>query len=188
MCANVRRCPAYLLKTRDYLCPTYSEATRPITVASVPIPENALSIRQNGQCSGDLRDGRQRSSASQGRHGATITPPPPGSMELVSYDFPVACCYIVSGEIDLRTMKRKRSKRKAVREDRPMLLSRHQSQVVKLMGKGLSRGESSDRSGVSRKCVSVFIARARGKFHLKTALQLRHLAFQLAMSAGKRTR
>jgi hypothetical protein len=84
-----RRCPAYLLKTRDYLCPTYSEATRPITVASVPIPENALSIRQNGQCSGDLRDGRQRSSASQGRHGATITPPPPGSMELVSYDFPV---------------------------------------------------------------------------------------------------
>src|SRR5205085_10908690 len=76
-------------------------------------------------------------------------------------------------------MKRKRSKRKAVREDRPMLLSRRESQVVEPMGKGLSRAEISDRLGVSRKCVSVFIERARGKFHLKTALQLRHLAFRL---------
>ena len=49
--------------------------------------------------------------------------------------------------------------------------------------KGLSRAEISDRLGVSRKCVSVFIERARGKFHLKTSLQLRHLAFRLAMSA-----
>jgi len=30
----------------------------------------------------------------------------------------IACCYTVSGKIDLQTMKRKRSKRKAVREDR----------------------------------------------------------------------
>jgi hypothetical protein len=43
----------------------------------------------------------------------------------------------VSGKIDLRTMKRKRTKRKAVREDRPKLLSRRESQVVELMGKGL---------------------------------------------------
>src|SRR6266446_5386344 len=91
----------------------------------------------------------------------------------------------LAGKIDLRTMKRKRSKRKAVREDRPMLLSRRESQVVELMGKGLSRAEISDRLGVSRKCVSVFIERARGKFHLKTALQLRHLAFRLASFAGK---
>ncbi|PYS70414.1 MAG: hypothetical protein DMF73_12935 [Acidobacteria bacterium] len=76
-------------------------------------------------------------------------------------------------------MKRKRSKRKVVREDRPKLLSRRESQVVELMGKGLSRAEISDRLGVSRKCVSVFIERARAKFHLKTALQLRHLAFRL---------
>ena len=69
-----------------------------------------------------------------------------------------------------------------------MLLSPRESQVVELMGKGLSRAEISDRLGVSRKCVSVFIARARAKFGLKTALQLRHLAFRLAMSAGKRTR
>ena len=69
--------------------------------------------------------------------------------------------------------------RKAVREDRPMLLSRRESQVVELMGKGLSRAEISDRLGVSRKCVSVFIERARGKFHFKTALQLRHFAFRL---------
>ena len=76
-------------------------------------------------------------------------------------------------------MKRKRSKRKAVREDRPMGLSRREAQVVELMGKGLSRAEISDRLGVSRKCVSVFIERARGKFHFKTALQLRHFAFRL---------
>jgi len=76
-------------------------------------------------------------------------------------------------------MKRKRSKRKAVSEDRPMPLSRRESQVVKLMGKGLSRAEISDRLGVSRKCVSVFIERARGKFRFKTALQLRHFAFRL---------
>jgi DNA-binding NarL/FixJ family response regulator len=67
----------------------------------------------------------------------------------------------VSGKIDLRTMKRKRSKRKAVREDRLMLLSPRESQVVELMGKGWSRAEISDRLGVSRKCVSVFIERAR---------------------------
>src|SRR5436305_12697430 len=76
-------------------------------------------------------------------------------------------------------MKRKRSKRKAVREDRPMMLSRRESQVVELMGKGLSRAEISDRLGVSRKCVSAFTERARGKFHLKTALQLRLLAFRI---------
>jgi len=85
-------------------------------------------------------------------------------------------------------MKRKRSKRKAVREDRLMLLSPRESQVVELMGKGLSRAEISDRLGVSRKCVSVFIERARGKFHLKTSLQLRHLAFRMAMCGDKRTR
>ncbi len=94
----------------------------------------------------------------------------------------------VSGKIDLRTMKRKRSKRKAVREDRLMLLSPRESQVVELMGKGWSRAEISDRLGVSRKCVSVFIERARGKFRLKTSFQLRHLAFRLAMFADKRTR
>jgi hypothetical protein len=54
--------------------------------------------------------------------------------------------------------------------------------------KGLSRAEISDQLGVSRKCVSVFIERAKGKFGLKTPLQLRHLAFRLAMSADKRTR
>jgi DNA-binding NarL/FixJ family response regulator len=58
-------------------------------------------------------------------------------------------------------MKRKRSKRKAVRKDRAMLLSRRESQVVELMGKGLSRSEISDRLRVSRKCVSAFIERAR---------------------------
>ena len=90
-------------------------------------------------------------------------------------------------QIDLRTMKGKRSRRKVVREDRPML-SRRESQVVELMGKGLSRAEISDRLGVSRKCVSVFIERARAKFRLKTAVQLRHLAFRLAMFADKPTR
>ena len=80
-------------------------------------------------------------------------------------------------------MKRKRSKRKAVREDRPMLLSRRASQVVELMGKGLSRAEISDRL-----CVSVFIERARAKFRLKTSLQLRLLAFRIAMPSDKRTR
>ena len=43
-----------------------------------------------------------------------------------------------------------------------MSLSRRESQVVELMGKGLSRAEISNRLGVSRKCVSVFIERARG--------------------------
>jgi len=85
-------------------------------------------------------------------------------------------------------MKRKRSKRTAVREDRPMLLSPRESQVVELMGKGWSRAEISDRLGVSRKCVSVFIERARAKLRLKTSLQLRLLAFRMAMSGGKRTR
>src|SRR5438105_5235127 len=78
------------------------------------------------------------------------------------------------------------SKRKAVTEDRPMLLSRRESQVVELMGKGLSRAEISDQLGVSRKCVSVFIQRARAKFHLTTALQLRHLAFRLASFGRKK--
>jgi len=68
-----------------------------------------------------------------------------------------------------------------------MLLSPRESQVVELMGKGLSRAEISDRLGASRKCVTVFIERARAKFRLKTALQLRLLAFRLAMSADKRT-
>ena len=91
----------------------------------------------------------------------------------------------LDAKIDLRAMTRKRSKLKAVREDRPMLLSPRESQVVELMGKGLSRAEISDRLGVSRKCVSVFIERARGKFHFKTALKLRHLAFRLAMFSDK---
>jgi len=51
---------------------------------------------------------------------------------------------------------------------------------------GLSRAEISDQLGVSRKCVSVFIERARGKFHLTTALQLRHLAFRLASFGRKK--
>ena len=83
---------------------------------------------------------------------------------------------------------KKRSKRKAVREDRPMGLSRRESQVVELMGKGLKRAEIADRLGVSRKCVSVFIERARAKFRLKTSLQLRHLAFRLASFADKQLR
>jgi len=91
----------------------------------------------------------------------------------------------VSGKIDLRTMKRKRSKRKAVKEDRLMLLSPRESQVVELMGKCLSRAEISDRLGASRKCVTVFIERARAKICLKTALQLRYLAFRLASSADR---
>jgi len=100
-------------------------------------------------------------------------------------DFPVLHVATPSqAKIDLRTMKRKRSKPKAVREDRPMLSPR-ESQAVELMGKGLSRAEISDRLGVSRKCVSVFIERARGKFRLKTSLQLRHLAFRLASSADR---
>ena|SRR5437762_2696990 len=74
---------------------------------------------------------------------------------------------------------------KSVREDRPMLLSPRESQVVELMGKGLSRAEISDRLGVSRKCVTVFIERARAKFRLKTALQLGYLAFRLASSADR---
>src|SRR5438094_4252097 len=59
-CANVRRCPAYLLKTRNYLCPTDSAAIRRITVASVPTPERRLAARLNERCSGDLRDGHRR--------------------------------------------------------------------------------------------------------------------------------
>ena len=69
-----------------------------------------------------------------------------------------------------------------------MLLSRRESQVVKLMGKGLRRAEIADRLGVSRKCVSCFIERARAKFRLKTAVQLRLLAFRMAVVADKRTR
>ena len=53
--------------------------------------------------------------------------------------------------------------------------------------RGLSRAEISDRLGVSRKCVSVFIERARAKFRLKTAVQLRLLAFRMAVVADKRT-
>src|SRR5437764_11878121 len=64
MRANVVGCPAYLLKIRDYLCPIDSAATRPITVGSVPTPEMRSAVRQNGQCSGDLRDVRQQSNAS----------------------------------------------------------------------------------------------------------------------------
>jgi hypothetical protein len=30
-----------------------------ITAASLPIPERRLTVRQNGQCSGDLRDGHR---------------------------------------------------------------------------------------------------------------------------------
>jgi DNA-binding CsgD family transcriptional regulator len=68
-----------------------------------------------------------------------------------------------------------------------MALSRREAQVVVLMGKGLSRAEISDQLGESRKCVSVFIERAREKFGLKTSLQLRRLAFRFAMFADKRT-
>jgi DNA-binding CsgD family transcriptional regulator len=85
-------------------------------------------------------------------------------------------------------MKTKPGKGKAVTEGRPMLLSRRESQIVELMGKGLRRADISDRLGVSRKCVSVFIERARAKFRLKTALELRHLAFRLAMFSDNRTR
>ena len=73
----------------------------------------------------------------------------------------------LDAKIDLRAMTRKRSKLKAVREDRPMLLSRRESQVVELLGKGLSRAEIADRLGVSRKCVSVFIERGARKISLK---------------------
>jgi DNA-binding CsgD family transcriptional regulator len=118
--------------------------------------------------------------------GATIAPRPAGSVKLVSDDFPV---FHVASPSQAKSiyelMKRKLSKRKAVREDRPSLLSRRESQVVELMGKGLSRAEISDRLGVSRKCVSVFIERARGKFGLKTSLHLRHVAFRLASVAVK---
>ena len=82
-------------------------------------------------------------------------------------------------------MKGKRSERNAVREDRPILLSRRESQVVELMGKGWSRAEISDRLGVSRKCVSIFIERARKNFRLKTSPQLRLLAFRIASLAVK---
>ena len=91
----------------------------------------------------------------------------------------------LDAKIDLRAMTRKRSKLKAVREDRPMGLSRREAEVVVLMGKGLSRAEISNRLGVSTKCASCFIERARKKFRLKTALKLRHLAFRLASFAGK---
>ncbi len=67
-----------------------------------------------------------------------------------------------------------------------MGLSRRESEVVVLMGKGLSRAEISNRLGVSKKCVSAFIERARKKFHLKTSLQLRHLAFRLAVSRSSK--
>ena len=83
-------------------------------------------------------------------------------------------------------MTRKRSKLKAVREDRPMGLSRREAEVVVLMGKGLSRAEISNRLGVSTKCVSCFIERARKKFRLKTALKLRHLAFRLQFSLANK--
>src|SRR5438874_12827669 len=107
-------------------------------------------------------------------------------MKLVSDDLPVLHVAASSQAKSIyQQMKRKRSKRKAVREDRPMLLSPRESQVVELMGKGLSRAEISTRLGVSRKCVSVFIERARAKFRLKTALQLGYLAFRLASSADR---
>src|SRR5881398_2726689 len=83
-------------------------------------------------------------------------------------------------------MTRNPSKRSPVREDRLMSLSRRESQVVELMGKGLSRAEISNRLGVSRKCVSVFIERARAKFRLKTAFQLRHLDFRLQASRASK--
>ena len=41
----------YMLKPRNYLCPTDSAATSPITVASVPAPEMRSAVRQNAQCS-----------------------------------------------------------------------------------------------------------------------------------------
>jgi DNA-binding CsgD family transcriptional regulator len=72
--------------------------------------------------------------------------------------------------------------------DQAVSLSRRESQVIEVISKGLSRAEISDRLGVSRKCVNVFIERARGKFRSKRALQLGHLAIRLAMFADKRTR
>ena len=72
--------------------------------------------------------------------GAAIAPCPTGSVKLVSDDFPV---FHVAGPSQAKsiyeTMKRKGSKRKAVREDRPILLSPRESQVVELMGKGNER-------------------------------------------------
>src|SRR6266481_6830549 len=49
MCANLHRCPAYLLNPGVYLCPTDSAAT----VASVPTQEMRSAARQNGRCNGD---------------------------------------------------------------------------------------------------------------------------------------
>ncbi|HEU0046376.1 MAG TPA: LuxR C-terminal-related transcriptional regulator, partial [Nitrososphaera sp.] len=85
-------------------------------------------------------------------------------------------------------MKRKRSKRKAVREDRPMLLSPRESQVVELMGKGLSRAEISERLGVSRKCVTVFIERAQGKFCLKKGASTRIFSLSIGKFCGQVSR
>jgi len=48
-----------------------------------------LAARQSEQCSGDLRDGRQQSSANLLGNGATIAPRPNRSTELVSDDLPV---------------------------------------------------------------------------------------------------
>src|SRR5436190_10192916 len=84
-------------------------------------------------------------------------------------------------------MKRKRSKRKDVREDRAMLLSPRESQVVELMGKGLSRAEISDRLGVSRKCVTVFIARA-SKISLKNGASTRIFSLSIGKFCGQVSR
>ena len=51
-----------------------------------------------------------------------------------------------------------------------MLLSRRESGLLKLMGKGLSRAEIADRLGVSRNAECFHQAHA-SKFRLKTSLQ-----------------
>src|SRR5438477_4782043 len=52
-------------------------------------------------------------------------------------------------------MKRKRSKRKAVREDRLMLLSRRESQVVELMGKGIQSRRRPSKATRAKNWVNV---------------------------------
>jgi len=85
-------------------------------------------------------------------------------------------------------MKRKRSKRKAVREDRPMLLSPRESQVVELMGKGLSRAEISDRLGVSRKCVTVFHRARASKILLKNGASTPIFSLSIGKFCGQVSR
>ena len=52
-------------------------------------------------------------------------------------------------------MKRKRSERKAVREDRLMLLTRRESQVVELMGKGIQSRRRPSKATRAKNWVNV---------------------------------